>query len=93
MEKVELNYNPYIRETEIRFNGQKPHINSQVEKYEQVLLQNWVHTIPKIFYDEMNGYDFELDFSGTKLDYQDVTKAFLDAGVTEDEVHIFHKTN
>lgn len=91
MVKVELNYNPYIRETAIRFNGQKPHINSQVEKYDQVLLQNWVHTIPKIFYDEMNGYDFELDFSGTKLDYHDVANAFLEAGVTEDEVHIIHK--
>ena len=72
MVKAELSYNPYLLETKITFNGQEPRINSLVEKYQQETLQNWVRRIPSIFYDEMNGYDFELEFSGTKLEYEDL---------------------
>lgn len=91
MVKAELSYNPYLLETSIKFNGRKPRINSLVEKYHQNVLQSWVSRIPSIFYDEMNGYDFELDFSGTKSDCEDVKTAFLDAGVDETQVRIFHK--
>ena len=65
MINAELSYNPYLMETKIRFNGQPPRINSLVEKYQNMSLQSWISRIPKIFYDEMNGYYFELDFSGT----------------------------
>ncbi len=91
MVKAELSYNPYLLETKIRFNGQEPRINSLVEKYQHETLQNWVKKIPSIFYDEMNGYDFELEFSGTKLEYQTLINAFIDAGVTDDMVRLFHK--
>ena len=91
MVKAELSYNPYLLESKIRFNGQEPRINSLVEKYQNETLQNWVKRIPFIFYDEMNGYDFELEFSGTKLEYQALSKAFVSAGVTEDMVRLFHK--
>lgn len=91
MVKAEINYNPYLRETQIKFNGQEPRINSLVEKYQSEYLQTWVKRIPKIFYDEMNGYDFELEFTGTKLDFEDVVDAFREAGVTEEQVHLFHK--
>ena len=33
MVKVELSYNPYLQETDIKFNGQSLRINSHVEKY------------------------------------------------------------
>ena len=91
MIKADLSYNPYLNETDIRFNGKKPRINSLVEKYQDEVLQKWISKIPNIFYDEMNGYDFELDFSGTKLDFDELKKAFQDQGVTEDLVQIFHK--
>lgn len=91
MVKAKLSYNPYLLETKIKFNGQEPRINSLVEKYQQEALQNWVKRIPAIFYDEMNGYDFELEFSGTKLEYQALTNAFINADVTEDMVRLFHK--
>lgn len=91
MVKVELSYNPYLLETKITFNGQEPRINSLVEKYQQETLQNWVRRIPSIFYDEMNGYDFELEFSGTKLEYEDLEVALADAGVTSNMVRLFHK--
>lgn len=62
---AELSYNPYLREMAIKFNGQPPHINSLVEKYQDCPLQDWVAEIPFIFHDEMNGYGFELDFCGS----------------------------
>lgn len=91
MVKVELNYNPYLLETGVKFNGQEPRVNSLVEKYSDGPLQNWIFRIPKIFHDEMNGYDFELDFSGTKTDYMELQTAFDQAGVGRNHVYIFHK--
>lgn len=91
MVRAELSYNPYTLSTVVKFNGKLPKINSLVEKFQEGSLQNWVRKIPQIFYDEMNGYDFELEFSGTKLDYEEVVKAFDLAGVSNSDVRIFHK--
>lgn len=91
MVNAELSYNPYLLETKIKFNGQEPRINSLVEKYKKETLQNWVKKLPSIFYDEMNGYDFELEFSGTVLEYEDLERALVEAGVTNDMVRLFHK--
>ena len=91
MVQAELIYNPYLLETEVRFNGKPPRINSLVEKYQGEKLQTWVNDIPSIFYDEMNGYDFELDFSGTDLDFEELKKSFARAGVGKDLVQLFHK--
>ena len=91
MISAELSYNPYLLETDIRFNGQPPRINSQVEKYQNLSLQSWIGKIPKIFYDEMNGYYFELGFVGTKLDYEALCNTFRRAGITDEIVPIVHK--
>lgn len=91
MIKAELSYNPYLLETIVKFNGQKPRINSLVEKFQDGTLEKWVRRIPDIFYDEMNGYDFELEFSGTKRDFLEVVNAFRRKGVSEEMVPIFHK--
>ena len=91
MVKAELSYNPYLQETEIRFNGRSPRINSHVEKYLDKKLQTWLYKLPYIFRDEMNGYGFELEFSGTKLDFEELKEAFNKAGVSDTQVHIFHK--
>lgn len=88
MISAELEHNPYLLETDVKFNGQSPKINSQVEKYENQLLSDWVKNIPKIFYDEMNGYDFDLFFSGTEYDFQKLNQAFVQAGVTQEQVRL-----
>lgn len=85
---AELKHNPYLLETEVKFNGQSPKINSQIEKYENQLLSEWVKAVPGIFYDEMNGYDFDLFFSGTKYDFQKLKQAFINLGVSSDQVRI-----
>ena len=91
MVKAELSYNPYVQETTVKFNGQPPRINSHVEKYLDKKLQTWIHKLPVIFRDEMNGYDFDLEFSGTKLDYKALVDAFHTLGVSDEDVHLFHK--
>ena len=91
MISAELSYNPYLKETDIRFNGQPPRVNSLVEKYQNMNLQSWISRIPKIFYDEMNGYYFELDFNGTELDFEALCNTFQKAGITNEIVPIVHK--
>lgn len=88
---AELTHNPYLLQTTVKFNGQAPKINSQIEKYENQTLKDWVHQVPKIFYDEMNGYDFDLNFTGTKPDFEEVKQAFSTAGVTQEQVRLFLK--
>lgn len=91
MINAELSYNPYLMETKIRFNKQPPRINSLVEKYQDMNLQSWINKVPKIFYDEMNGYYFELDFTGTQLDYEMLCNTFRKAGITNEIVPIIHE--
>ena len=91
MVKVELQYNPYLFETFVKFNGEEPMINSLVEKYKTVKLQQWLNKVPGIFYDEMNGFDFDLEFSGTESDFLRLQQSFLTAGITEPSVRFFQK--
>ena len=39
MISAELNHNPYLLSTAVKFNGQDPKINSQIEKYEKIELK------------------------------------------------------
>jgi hypothetical protein len=91
MVKAELSHNPYLLETGVKFNGREPKINSLVEKYRSGKLQDWIAKLPDIFYSEMNGWDFDLDFSGTKIDFEFLQAAFDGAGVGRDSVSLFHK--
>lgn len=91
MTKVQVEYNPYVRETKVLFNGNKPRINSIVEKYKKYLLNDWINEVPIVFYNEMNGYDFDLEFIGTALDYKELKDSFSNNGITEDKVRFFHK--
>ncbi|WP_026834963.1 hypothetical protein [Eubacterium xylanophilum] len=86
MVKVEMKFNPYMMEYRFIFNGNVPRINSQVEKYVAAPLSAWACRVPEILYNEMNGYDFELEFIGTKLDYDEIVGAFAAENVREPEV-------
>ena len=88
---AELNHNPYLLLTAVRFNGQPPRINSQVEKYESVMLKDWISKVPGIYHDEMNGYDFDLYFTGTKSDFESLRAVFAGNGISQEEVRLFHK--
>ena len=90
MVNAELAHNPYLLETTAKFNGSAPKINSQIEKYAKQPLSDWINKVPDIFSDEMNGYDFDLYFSGTKADFEALRATFAAAGVIDD-VRLIHK--
>lgn len=91
MIKAELIHNPYLLTTEVKFNNQGPKINCQIEKYEHKPLKDWVKKVPGIFYDEMNGYDFDFYFTGTAPDFAEIIAAFKSEGVKPEQVRLFHK--
>lgn len=91
MINAELNHNPYLLQTSVTFNGQAPRVNSQIEKYEDITLKDWIEKVPQIFYDEMNGYDFDLNFTGTVSDFEALREVFACAGISQELVRLFHK--
>ncbi len=87
MVKVEMYYNPYNLKTTIKFNNQKPRINSMIEKFESEVLQDWIEELPDIFENEMNGFNFELVFDGTELDFEDLKDAFNRKNINDKDPH------
>ena len=69
-------YNPYNLETEITVEGKKLAQNSKIG--ERILpgtrLQEWIEDLPRILIDEYNDRDFDVDFHGTLLDFEDLIK-------------------
>ena len=76
MAKVELSYNPYMMQTTVKFNERNPFANSLVENYVHSKLQTWLKDAPQIISDEMNGYDFDLEYYGTKMDFDELKHSF-----------------
>ena len=91
MVSAELSHNPYLLETEVRFNGREPQVNCAIGKFEKQPLASWVHEVPKIFHDEMNGFGFDLYFTGTDADFDGVVQAFRNAKVPDDSVRVLRK--
>lgn len=90
MVETKLKYNPYLMETDIEFNSKKPKINSQVEKYTERELQAWIKKLPMIFHDEMNGFDFDLKFSGTELEFKDLQEVLKIQKISEEMIKLVH---
>ena len=88
MVTAELSHNPYLLLTSARFNGHAPRINSPIEKFEERPLVEWVQEVPRIFHDEMNGYDFDFAFTGTDTDYEKLLGAFESQGIGPKDVRI-----
>ena len=84
----QLTHNPYLLTTDVLFNGHEPKVNSAVEKFEGRPLVDWAKEIPRTFYDEMNGYDFDFYFTGTDADYIKVRDAFRNQGIDGEAVRI-----
>lgn len=91
MKKVKIKYNPYIVETEITVDGQKPKANSALNVGKK-RLQEWVEKLPQIILDEYRDSNATLEFTGTVSDYEDIKSAF---NVYKDKISAtcnFHKT-
>jgi GTPase Era involved in 16S rRNA processing len=81
MKKVFIKYNPYKLETEITVEGKKLKTDSKLleKSADCPRLQEWVEELPQILVDEFNTTDFEIEFHGTLLDYEDLTSVITDA--------------
>ena len=75
MPTVSITYNPYKLTTEIKVNGQKPKQNSSLN-VENRRLQEWVENLPRILVDEWRDNSFEIQFTGTQVDFDDLKTAF-----------------
>lgn len=81
MVSAELAHNPYLLETTARFNNHAPKVNSAIERFEGRPLVDWANEIPQTYRDEMNGFDFDLYFTGTEADYERMVSAFVEQGI------------
>ena len=75
MKKVKIKYNPYIVETEITVDGQKPKANSALNVGKK-RLQEWVEKLPQILLDEYRDSNVIIEFTGTVSDYEDIESVF-----------------
>lgn len=75
MKKISIKYNPYLVTTEVTVDGQLPKSNSQLN-VGNLRLQDWVDRLPDILCNEYRDNNFEILFTGTQTDYDDVTAAF-----------------
>ena len=75
MTTVRIIYNPYKLTTAITVNGQKPKQNSSLN-VENRRLQEWVENLPRILVDEWRDNSFEIQFTGTQVDFDDLKAAF-----------------
>lgn len=80
MAKIIIKYNPYKLETTISINGheiEKDSALSRVVKNKR--LQEWVGKFPKMLVEELNCVDFDIDFMGMDLDWDDFEYSFRQA--------------
>lgn len=80
MAQVYVSYNPYRMETKIEVNGKA--ISNDSILYKVVKgkrLQEWIGKFPQMLVDELNTVDFDVEFYGMVLDWDDFEDAFAHA--------------
>ncbi|MEW4309215.1 dynamin family protein [Rossellomorea marisflavi] len=70
--KVTVKYNPYKVETQIWVNGEEFMAKTKLEAYKHERLQVWVEDVFEMLIEELNDDRIEIDFIGTKLDFEDM---------------------
>ncbi len=77
MTKVYVKYNPYRMETEIDVNGKAISDDSSLYKVVKgKRLQEWIGKFPRMLVDEFNTVEFDIDFYGMSLDWDDFEDVF-----------------
>ena len=80
MINVRLSYNPYLVKTAIEINGKRPNAKSKLNIPAGVRLQEWIDSFPGLLTKEYTD-KINLQFIGTKMDFEDVKIAFKESGV------------
>ncbi|WP_404354098.1 dynamin family protein [Exiguobacterium aurantiacum] len=89
MSKVYLEYNPFKLETNILIEGEAVRENS-VLNVGNKRLQEWVDQLPIYLYEECNENEFELEFMGTSMDFEDVEEVVAKARQKDIRIHLTH---
>lgn len=77
MAKIYMKYNPYWMQTQIEINGKSISNDSMLYKVVKgKRLQEWIGTFPQMLVDETNTVDFEIEFYGMPLDWDDFEDVF-----------------
>ncbi len=72
--------NPYRFQTPIKVNGREIEADSSLQKYVSgKRLQEWIGLFPHELRNELNTMDFDVEFYGTELDWDDFEFAFRQA--------------
>jgi len=80
MAQIYMKYNPYKLETELKVDGNPIKKDSYLYKFVKgKRLQEWVNEFPSKVRDETDSVDFDIDFCGLSLDFDDVVEAFHQA--------------
>jgi len=80
MAQVYVKYNPYRLSTLIEVNGREIETDSTLYKFVKgKRLQEWVGKFPEMLTKELNTVDFEIEFCGMELDWDDFEDAFQTA--------------
>lgn len=76
MKKVDISYNPYKVISNISIDGKKPIKGSSINDMERRRLQEWIESLPSVLLKEYRDTNFEISFTGTQMDYDDVVSSF-----------------
>ena len=80
MAQVYVKYNPYRLSTWIEVNGREIETDSMLYKLVKgKRLQEWIGEFPEMLTKELNTVDFEIEFCGMDLDWDDFEDAFQNA--------------
>ena len=91
MKEVRIKYNPYLIQTEITVDGQKPKPNSALNVGKK-RLQEWIEKLPDTIREEYKDRNISIDFTGSVSDFEDL-KATFDAHKEDYSVnYTFNKT-
>lgn len=83
MVQIYVKYNPYKLETEIKINGNPILKDSTLYKLiKGKRLQEWISEFPKMLEAETNSVDFDIEFYGMPLDWDDFEDAFNNTKAT-----------
>lgn len=77
MKQIFVKYNPYKLETLIKVNGKEIEQDSMLHKLiKGKRLQEWVGKFPELLVNELNSVEFDIEFYGMNLDWDDFEDAF-----------------
>ena len=76
MKKIDIKYNPYKVCSIISVDGKLPMKGSAINDMGKRRLQEWIESLPLVLLKEYRDTNFEISFTGTQMDYDDVVAAF-----------------